>query len=67
MALGSCMPSRVNTTPFRANDSTFHTLCDTIESSDMAGPILRSVKIVMVRPAATTARMPLTPRPSDTR
>ena len=59
IASGSSMPSRMNTVPFSVNDSTPHTLDDTMFVRATFGPMPVWSKR-MVRPAATTARMPET-------
>lgn len=59
IALGSSMPSRMNTVPFSENDSTPYTLDETIFVRATFGPMpVRSKRIS--RPAATTERMPET-------
>ena len=66
MALGSSVPSSTNTTPFRANEMTFHTLVLTMLRRAVEGAITRSV-MESTTPAATTARIPDTPTCSATR
>ena len=57
---GSIMPSMMNTEPLSANESTAHTLDDTMLVRATFGPTpLRSYRAI--RPAATTARTPDTP------
>ena len=59
IAFGSSMPSRMNTVPLSENDSTPHTLDDTMFVRATFGPMpVRSNR--MIRPAATTDRMPET-------
>ena len=60
MARGSCVPSSTNTTPLSANDTTRHTLADTMFMREMDGPTARG-EMTFTKPAATTARMPLAP------
>ena len=57
-ASGSCVPSSTNTTPLSVNDSTRHTLVETMFMREMDGPMMRG-EMTFTRPAATTARMPL--------
>ena len=66
MARGSCMPSSTNTTPLITNTSVSHTLSEaSLRRADAGVDSFGSS--VMSRPAATTARMPLTPTCSATR
>ena len=59
IAVGNSMPSRMNTVPFSENDSTPHTLDETMFVRATFGPMpVRSKR--MIRPAATTERMPET-------
>ena len=60
MAFGSCVPRNTNTMPLSANDSTRHTLDDTMFMREMDGPMVRG-DMTFTRPAATTAMMPLVP------
>ena len=60
MAFGSCVPKNTNTMPFSANDSTRHTLDDTMFMREIEGPMVRG-DMTFTRPAATTAMMPLVP------
>ncbi len=52
--------------PLSANDSTRHTLVETMFMRETAGPTVRG-DTTLRRPAATTAMMPLVPRPLATR
>ena len=58
MARGSCVPRSTNTTPFKVNDSTRHTLSETMFSRETDGPMARG-EMTLTRPAATTAKIPL--------
>ena len=59
IACGNCVPRSTNTKPFRAKVSTRHTLEDTMFIREMEGPIACG-EITLIRPATTTAIMPLT-------
>ena len=59
IASGSSMPSKMNTAPFNANESTDHTLDATMFVRATFGPTPERSKR-MIRPAATTERMPET-------
>ena len=59
MACGNCVPRSTNTKPFKAKVSTRHTLEDTMFMREMEGPIACG-EITLMRPATTTAIMPLT-------
>ena len=59
-ALGSSVPSRTKTTPFRAKEITVHTLVLTMLRRAALGSMVRLSK-ESTMPAATTARMPETP------
>ena len=63
---GSWVPSKRNTKPLSVKDSTDHVLLERENSLMLSGLSLRALKEWAI-PEATTARMPLTPRISDTR
>ena len=52
--------------PLRVNESTRHTLVETMFMRDMDGPMPRG-EMTFTSPAATTAMMPLAPRAFATR
>ena len=59
MACGNCVPRSTKTKPFSAKVSTRHTLEDTMFMREIEGPIACG-EITLMRPATTTAIMPLT-------
>ena len=59
IACGNCVPRSTKTKPFRAKVSTRHTLEDTMFMREIEGPIACG-EITLIRPATTTAIMPLT-------